>query len=63
ATSLYNATRGSILLAAVLHFQLMNPIWPDAQPYDTWLLLGVAALVLVIDRKVMFAGSGGLAEV
>lgn len=63
ATSLYNATRGSILLAAVLHFQLMNPIWPDAQPYDSWLLLGVAALVLVLDRKAMFARRGGLTAV
>ena len=48
ATALFNASRGSILLAAVLHFQLMNPIWPDAQPYDSVLLAVVAVLVLGI---------------
>jgi len=54
ATSLFNASRGSILIAAVFHFQLMNPIWPDAQPYDTYLLAGIAALVLFLDRETMF---------
>ena len=54
-TSLYNASRGSIFLAALMHFQLMNPIWPDAQPYDTYILLGVAALIIWFDRKTMFS--------
>lgn len=63
ATVLYNATRGSILLAAVLHFQLMNPIWPDARPYDTYLLLGVAAGLLWFGRKTLFRRDGGLTEI
>jgi len=63
ATSLFNATRGSILIAAVFHFQLMNPIWPDAQPYDTYLLLGVAAVVLFHDRKTMFGRQGVITEI
>jgi len=63
ATSLFNASRGSILIAAVLHFQLMNPIWPDAQPYDTYLLLVVAAVVLFLDRDTMFGGKGALTEI
>lgn len=35
-TQLFNASRGSILLPALFHFQLINPLWPDAQPYDTF---------------------------
>jgi hypothetical protein len=33
-TALFNRSHGSILLSAFFHFQLMNPIFPDAQPYD-----------------------------
>lgn len=54
-TTLYNASRGSILLAAFMHFQLMNPIWPDAQPYDTYILVGVAILVIWLNRGTMFS--------
>jgi len=63
ATALFNATRGSMLLVAVLHFQLMNPLWPDAQPYDTWLLVAVAAVVLWRQRGLMFGGRGAVTEV
>ncbi|MBK1693045.1 CPBP family intramembrane glutamic endopeptidase [Ectothiorhodospira mobilis] len=37
-TPLFNDARGSILLPALFHFILINPAWPDAQPYDTYLL-------------------------
>lgn len=33
-TTLFNKSHGSILLPIIFHFQLNNPIWPDAQPYD-----------------------------
>ena len=62
-TALFNASRGSILLPALMHFQLMNPIWPDAQPYDTYLLVGVAALVVWFNRKAMFSREGDVTEV
>ncbi len=60
ASVLFHATRGSILLAGVLHFQLMNPIWPDAQPYDTYLLLGIAGLMLWVKRQAMFHRGGAV---
>lgn len=60
ATQLFNASRGSILLSALMHFQLMNPIWPEAQPYDTYLLLGIAVLVVWFNRKAMFDREGGV---
>lgn len=33
-TPMFNKSGGSILLAALFHFQLNNPLWPDAQPSD-----------------------------
>ena len=34
-TPMFNAARGSILIAALYHFQMNGPAWPDAQPWDT----------------------------
>jgi CAAX protease family protein len=62
-TSLFNASRGSILLPALMHFQLMNPIWPDAQPYDTVFLAAVAVLIVWLNRKAMFNREGSVTEV
>ncbi len=42
-TPIFNDARGSLLLPMLFHWQLINPFWPDAQPWDTWLL--VAAVV------------------
>jgi membrane protease YdiL (CAAX protease family) len=62
-TALFNTSRGSILLPALMHFQLMNPIWPDAQPFDTYLLVGIAVLVVWFNRKAMFSREGGVKQV
>jgi uncharacterized protein len=62
-TALFNASKGSILLAAILHFQFMNPIWPDAQPYDTYLLVVITAVVVWLNRKTMFTRSGSVTDV
>lgn len=59
-TQLFNSSGGSILLAAIMHFQLMNPIWPDAQPYDTYILCFVAFLVVWFNRNDMFNRESGL---
>ncbi len=45
-TPMFNTSRGSILLAVLYHFQLNNPLWPDAQPYDTYFFV-VAAVIVV----------------
>jgi membrane protease YdiL (CAAX protease family) len=63
ATVLFNQSRGSILLAALFHFSLMNPVFPDAQPYDTYLLLVVAALLVWWNRDEMFTGEGAVTQV
>ena len=62
-TPLFNASRGSILLPALFHFQLNNPLWPDAQPYDTVVLAVVAILIVWINRKLMFSGKRAVTEV
>ena len=63
ATVLFNRSRGSILLSAFFHFSLMNPVFPDAQPYDTYLLIGVASLVVWWNRKDMFTTEGAVTKV
>jgi len=62
-TAMFNRSHGSILLSAFFHFQLMNPIFPDAQPYDTYLLICAASLVVWWNRKTMFAKSNSIVEV
>ena len=62
-TQLFNASHGSILLPALFHFQLINPIWPDAQPYDTLFFVAAAILVVWFNRKVVFSREWGVTEV
>ena len=50
-TPLFNHSQGSILLPAFFHLQLINPLWPDAQPYYTWLFVAFAAPVGVSCRR------------
>jgi membrane protease YdiL (CAAX protease family) len=63
ATELFNRSHGSILLAAFFHFSLMNPIFPDAQPYDTYLLTIVAALIVWWNRNSMFSKKNSVIQV
>ena len=63
ATALFNSSRGSILLSAFFHFSLMNPIFPDAQPYDTYLLIVVATLIVWWKHKDMLTRKGAVTEV
>ncbi len=62
-TQLFNDSKGSILLPALFHFQLINPIWPDAQPYDTVLFVAAAVLIVWINRKKMFRKNAGMIDV
>ena len=62
-TPIFNASRGSLLIPMLFHWQLINPFWPDAQPYDTWILVGVAAVVVWWNRETMFTREGAVTEV
>ncbi|MBV2358808.1 CPBP family intramembrane metalloprotease [Thalassococcus sp. CAU 1522] len=61
-TPLFNASRGSILIAALFHFQLNNPLWPDGQPYDMWIFAITALVVVWLNRGTMFV-RGGVTEI
>jgi membrane protease YdiL (CAAX protease family) len=62
-TPMFNAARGSILIAALFHFQMNGPAWPDAQPWDT-LVFALAALVIVLlNRKTMLTRHGAVTDV
>lgn len=58
-TPLFNAAGGSILLAILYHFQANNPVWPDAQPYDTVILVFVALTVVWLNRRTMLVRGAG----
>jgi len=62
-TQLFNASRGSILLSALFHYQLINPLWPDAQPYDTLFFVAAALLVVWFNRETMLNRDWGVTAV
>ena len=62
-TPMFNAARGSLLVAALFHFQLNNPIWPDAQPWDSVLFVVAAVVVVVLNRRTLFDRSAGVTRV
>jgi len=62
-TALFKASRGSILLSTLMHSQMINPIWPDAQPCETFFFVAAAILVDWFNRKTVFAREGAFTEV
>lgn len=62
-TPLFNAAGGSILVAAIYHFQMNNPIWPDAQPYDSLIFAAIAVAAVFVNRRAMFSRSAGVTSV
>jgi uncharacterized protein len=62
-TPMFNASRGSLLLAALYHFQMNGPAWPDAQPYNMPLFALVAVIVVAVDRKRLLRREGAVTEV
>ncbi len=62
-TPLFNASGGSILLAMLFHFQLNNPLWPDAQPHDSAVFAAAAVVVTWMNRKAMFSCDAAIQRV
>jgi len=62
-TPIFNGARGSLLWPMLFHWQLINPFWPDAQPWDTWILVVVAIVVVWWNRATMFSREGAVTEV
>ena len=62
-TSMFNAARGSLLIAALCHFQVNNPAWLEAQPYETLFFAIAAIIIILMNRHRMFRGGGGVTGV
>jgi uncharacterized protein len=62
-TPLFNASRGSLLIAILYHLNIMNPIFPDAQPYDNFLLAITAVVIVWLNRSTMFQHGNGVTDV
>jgi membrane protease YdiL (CAAX protease family) len=62
-TAMFNASRGSLLVAFVFHAQMNGPAWPDAQPWDEYLFVVVAIIVVVVNRKKMLSRDAGATAV
>jgi membrane protease YdiL (CAAX protease family) len=62
-TAIFNAARGSLALPMLFHWQLINTFWPDAQPWDTRILVVVAVVVVWLNRRTMFSREGAVTEV
>lgn len=60
---LFNASRGSILLPALFHFQLINPLWPAAQPHENYLFVAMAVLLVWFKRKSLLTRHGAVTAV
>ena len=57
-TPMFDAARGSILIPILYHFQLNGPVWPDAQPTDSFLFVAIAVVVVALNRRRLFTKGG-----
>ncbi len=62
-TAMFNASRGSLLVAFLFHAQLNNPIWPDAQPWDMWIFVAAAVVIALLNRKAMLGRGRAVTQV
>jgi uncharacterized protein len=62
-TPIFNAARGSLLVAALYHFQMNGPAWPDAQPWENYLFAFLAVVIVMLNRKAMLDPTGAPNEV
>lgn len=60
---IFNKSKGSLLLPFIFHFQLNNPLWPDAQPWDNYLVLAIALVFVFVKRKEFFSKKHSYIEV
>ncbi len=60
---MFNSARGSLLIAYLYHFQMMNPIFPDTQPWDNLVFALAAVVIVILNRRTMFKKGTGVTEV
>jgi len=47
----------------LFHFQMNNPLWPDAQPFDMYVYVIAAALIVWINRQSLFSSEKAVTEI
>lgn len=52
-TPMFNAASGSILVAALFHWQMNGPAWPEAQPWENYIFAAIAVVVVLMNRRAM----------
>ncbi|MGD2043658.1 MAG: type II CAAX endopeptidase family protein [Acidimicrobiia bacterium] len=57
-TWFFNASNGSILVAWLVHFQVMNPLFADGQPWDSVFYVVAAVVIVIVYRKSMLRKGG-----
>jgi membrane protease YdiL (CAAX protease family) len=62
-TPLFNHARGSIPIAILFHLLAMNPMFPDAQPWDYPFWVIAAVIIVWLNRRTMFQRGAGVTEV
>jgi membrane protease YdiL (CAAX protease family) len=62
-TAMFNAARGSLLVAALFHAQMNGPAWPDAQPWDMYGFVLVALVVVLFNRHSLLTRGAGATDV
>jgi membrane protease YdiL (CAAX protease family) len=62
-TPAFNAARGSILVAALFHFQMNGPAWPEAQPWENYLFAIVAVAIVLLNRTAMLTRDHAVTDV
>lgn len=62
-TALFDVSRGSLLIAALFHFQMMNPILPEAQPWENVVVALVAIVIVLRNPAMMLRGEGAVTDV
>lgn len=62
-TPIFNSARGGLVWPMLFHWQLINPFWPDARPWDTIILVAVAIIVVWWNRRTMFNRDGAVTAV
>lgn len=59
-TAFFNDSEGSIIIAALFHFQINNPIWPDAHIWSPIVFLFTALIIFLLKRKEMLSRDTGI---
>lgn len=62
-TAMFNAARGSLLVAFLFHAQMNGPAWPDAQPWDMYLFAVVAVIVVLLNKTAMLDRTSAVTEI